>query len=1137
MKGSKNRILMSLLELNLLGPLQISLAGAEITAFNTRKDQALLIYLAQTGRPHSREELAALLWSDLPEERARPNLAHALSHLRRAIGPDWLTGQSRIGIAPDKELSTDTQRLTTTVKLGEKSGQNGGWTGGQDEWKRFEEGLSLYRGDFLQGFYLHNAALFEEWMLTQREEYRLMALRGLEQLAAHHLAAGSYARGLTASRRLLAMEPWSEQGHVLQMKLLARDGQRTAALEQYQNLRTLLAEELQVEPLPATTALYEQIRAGAYWPQGNATAGIVARVDRIATVTPVTPSESPRPAPKAAPTEPSPPPHNLPAPLVPLIGYRVEMAYLRTQIDSSGSRLLTVAGMGGVGKTHLALEVGRQIRNSAGKSHFADGVYFVPLDAIGATNRAEVAENAIAFAIASTLGFAFQGYASPQEQLLMRLSDAKMFLILDNMEHLLAGSRLVTKLLEQARGVCILVTSREKLGVQGEWVVDLHGLNPSDPTARAGEDHPQPNDAVTLFVHRAQMVDHRFQLNEENAEQIARICRLVGGLPLGIEIAAQWLGSFDLAAIEECTEAAFDFLSSSRRDIPARHRSLRAVFTHSWELLSSFQQKVLASLSLFQPTFQFEAASAITGASHADIDELVSRSLLGRRDKGRFSIHLAIHQFAQEKLQEQGDLFAEMQERYISYYLDLLATSADVLYAPQWATVQASLFADMDNLKAAFWQAFQRHRWAALNRALETMRFLYDNLGWYWEAHEFCLLALGYLSRQEVTGAEKEWSRAILIGRLMTVKAECEGRLGRLALCMDSFQSALDHLRQVQTEIEAASPGTVNAIQAKWALGFCLAQFGVGRNAIGQTVEAIALLEEALIETENQATYPLTLFGLALAYYRLGNYPQARQYAQTALDLVQKTRDPRRPVFLHNILGQIERASGRYASAQEHFEKSRAIASRLGDQAGFVDALKDLGDLARVQGDRQRAHSLLDEALAITNQKDLIVVHAATLWALGNLALEEGDYAAAKGYFLESRRPVPLPQLTFEQLPTLGWALIGLGDFAGAESYFNESLRVARGAHATRAVSEALGGLVILFGLGCDKKASASYLKYISAAPATARETTERLTGIAGTLLTYGEFTPDITYRFNPSLRPLIEETLSTSFPRPATTE
>lgn len=1116
---------MSTLQLNLLGPPQIFLAGAEVTTFNTRKDQALLLYLAQSGRTHSREELAALFWSDMPEARARPNLAHALTHLRRAIGPDWFTGPTQVGISPDKALSVDTHRLAMAMKLGDTPGPN--------EWQRLEEGLSLYRGDFLQGFYLRGAALFEEWMLARREEYRLLALTGLEKLAAHCLAGGFYSRGLAASRRLLALEPWSEPGHVLQMELLARDGQRTAALEQYQNLRARLDEELQVEPLPATTALFEQIRSGAYWPESHRTAEVAA--GRGAN-TAVTHGASSAAAPVAVPIGPPPPPHNLPAPLVPLIGYREELTYLRTQIERGESRLLTITGMGGAGKTHLALEVGRRMRDGAGAALFADGVYFVALDSVAATSKAEVAENSIAFAIAGTLGFAFQGYASPQTQLLARLTHAGMLLILDNMEQLLAGSRLITGLLERASGVCVLVTSREKLGVQGERVVDLRGLQQSDAAPGADDDDSHPNDAVTLFVHRAQMANHRFRLDKENARQIARICRLVGGLPLGIEIAAHWLGSFDLAAIEERTTAAFDFLRSNRRDIPDRHRSLRAVFNHSWELLSPSQQKLLAALALFQPTFPFEAASAVTGASPPDFDDLVSRSLLGRRDNGRFSMHLAIQQFAQEKLQAQERLLREMQERYVSYYLNLLSTSADILYAPQWAAVQPRLFDDMDNLKAAFWQAFQRHQWAALNRAAETMRFLYDNLGWYWEAHEFCLTALGYLSRLKATGSEEEeQSRAILVGRLMTVKAECEGRLGRLALCMDSFQAALAHLRRTQAEIEATSPGTANAQQSQWALGFCLAQYGVGRNAIGQTAESIGLLEEALIRTENQATYPLTLYGLALAYFRLGNYPQARHYAQTALGLAQTAKDPRRPVFLHNVLGQIERAVGRYEEAGEHFQQSHAVASQVGDQVGFVDALKDLGDIARVLGDPRRARTLLEQALKIAAQKDLIVMRAATLWALGNLALGEGDFAAARDYFLESRRPAPLPQLTFEQLPTLGWALIGLGDLSGAEEYFRESLQIARRAHANRAVSEALGGLAVLMGMGGDKETSAALLQAILAAPATARETKERLTGPTAPLRPRRESTPEKNYRFNPGLRALIEETLATSFPHPVT--
>lgn len=259
---------MAQLELFLLGTPQIVVDGQAVTNFNTRKDQALLAYLAVTGVSHSRESLAGLLWSELPEEKARRNLRHSLTHLQKVIGPQWLETEHGVALTQAQTWSVDVQILHTTMKdltrvdrlpaIG-KPIRNGKTT-----LELLDQILKLYRGEFLQGFHVHEAVHFEEWVLAQREELHLLTLRGLEVLVEQCQAQGAYVQGLTATRRLLQLEPWSESAHCLQMQLLAQSGRRAEALAQYDRCRQILKSELGVEPLPATTALYQQIQQGQY---------------------------------------------------------------------------------------------------------------------------------------------------------------------------------------------------------------------------------------------------------------------------------------------------------------------------------------------------------------------------------------------------------------------------------------------------------------------------------------------------------------------------------------------------------------------------------------------------------------------------------------------------------------------------------------------------------------------------------------------------------------------------------------------------------------------------------------------------------------------------------------------------------
>jgi len=403
------------LHFTLLGAPQIALGDdPPLTGFATSKAQALLIYLAVTGQPHRRDTLANLLWSETTDRKARKNLRDALSNLRKLIAPYLIINRQTVAFNLDSPSDMDVERFQAALQTETASSP-----------ELLQTALNLYRGEFLEGFHVRDAPAFEEWVLSQREWLHGLAIQGWHSLSNHYAAQGEAGRNkaIEATAQLLALEPWREESHRQMMELLARDGQRSAALAQYETCRRILAEELGTEPMPETTALYERL--------------------------------------KSAETAPSP---NLPPLSNRLVGRETELAQIKQYLAQPRTRLVTIIGPGGMGKTRLALEVA-----TTQATTFLHGTFFIPLAPLQAADY-------LVSTIAETIGFAFKGGAAPTVQLLSFLSDKEMLLILDNFEHVMSGVDLLIKILAQAPTVKLLVTSRERLNLKEEWVLALKGL-------------------------------------------------------------------------------------------------------------------------------------------------------------------------------------------------------------------------------------------------------------------------------------------------------------------------------------------------------------------------------------------------------------------------------------------------------------------------------------------------------------------------------------------------------------------------------------------------------------------------------------------------------------------------------------
>lgn len=697
-----------MLRFYLLGSVRMTSGEEQQLIELPKKTQALLAYLAVEGVAYTREALGGLLWSDYPEERARANLRDTLYRLpeplKEALDVTPYMVRLRPGAAPWVDCAAFEAAVTQAGQTSEEAEAE------TAAFERLAEAAELYRGDFLAGFSLPDAPLFDEWAQVQRTQYHQLAVHALERLARGCLEAEDYPRGLEFARQLLAIEPWNESDHRLLMRLLALSGQRSAALKQYEICRQTLADELKVRPDAETEALREAILRGELAP---------ARREPV----------------------PAPPPARgtLPAWDSAFIGREHEQQELAALVAEQ--RLVTITGLGGIGKTRLALTVARAVAD-----RYPHGAYFVPLLPLESV-PAVVAE------IASQLGLEFQGRAAPREQLLEFLQPRSILLVLDNLEHFLSGEaadeeaesllELIEKMLQTAPGLYILATSRERLRLAPEQVYPLQGL----PVE--ADDEQQTAGAVALFRQRTQAVSRTSKpFGEQDLARVRRICQALAGLPLAIELAAAQLRLLPLAELSErIGEPAL--LQASRRGSGARHSSLEVVFEVSWQSLEPLQQRLLAQFSVFRGSFSHQAAAQATGAELADLAGLMDKSFLQRDQVGRFDLHPLVRAFAAEKLNGMSGQEAAARQAHERYYCDLLAEARRAWQEEYNPEVMRALQLDTDNLRTAWQRRLEQSDWRAIDACLGDLWLFFKFLHRMPEAIELLRAALerGYAAR------------------------------------------------------------------------------------------------------------------------------------------------------------------------------------------------------------------------------------------------------------------------------------------------------------------------------------------------------------------------------------------------------
>ena len=690
------------------------------------------------------------------------------------------------------------------------------------------------------------------------------------------------------------------------------------------------------------------------------------------------------------------------------VGREAELTEIDALLSDSACRLLTLVGPGGIGKTRLAFEVATRQTEM-----FQDGAAFVPLASVGARNQ-------MVSAIASSLNLSSSSQADPREQLLTYLRKRHTLLLLDNFEHLLERAEIVSDILSAAPRVKILVTSRERLNLTPEWLFDVGGLSyPLEDPSSLGPPKDVANySAVQLFIQRAIQMQPIFPLTNATLAMIVRICQHLAGMPLAIELAAANLRVLSLAEIEQQIHSNLDALTTTLRDVPARHRSLRAVFDHSWNLLSEPEQALFSRLAVFSGGCTAGVAVQVVGATLPALIKLVDKSLLRPitapgHIKPKFALLEPLRDFAMEKLTAQGDADA-LWRSHASYYL-AMAEEIDARWdSPTSDAAIEQLDAEYDNLRAAL-------QWARDGGDLAIGLQLAAALWRFWRRRGY--LSEGRTWLEELLALSDDTSEATMLSvRLRALKgaawlASLQSDFGQAARLFEESMA----LRRALGETESETSLLDNAARA-W-------------RSAGEYQRATPLMEEALAQHRALGDRgSLSVGGLGYSLYELG---------------------------------LVLREQGDFARAGALFTECVQFHSTLEDREGVSIGLLGLSDVARDQGDIPQLRKFAKESLAIMWE---LGVQWAMGFALNNLALGAylEDYltqaAALASQGVSLYRAQKADTKLAEVLVTQGRILRAQGELAAAQETLTEALRLAfvMGPRLTVVTAlEALAGVTI----------------------------------------------------------------------------
>lgn len=629
---------------------------------------------------------------------------------------------------------------------------------------------------------------------------------------------------------------------------------------------------------------------------------------------------------------------NLPTRATPFVGRRAELVQLAARLADPACRLLTLLGPGGFGKTRLAVRLGELALQQPALFH--DGVYFAALEGI------DGAELVVA-AIAAALGFTFYEQGDEEHQLLSYLAGKRLLLILDGAEGVLDGS-LAAGILAHAGHVKLVVTTREALNLQQEWLYPVGGMAVDTEGAAGAE---VPADAVALFEQCARRVRPDFDPQRE-LPHIRQICRLVDGAPLAIELAAAWLKALPCQQVAAELAGGGELLATGQRDIPARHRSMQAVLEQSWRYLTADEQRTFRALSVFEGGFQLGAARAVANASLPVLAALVEKSMLHLDSAGRYRIHTLLRQLGAERLAHDAAERTKCHDRHAAYFLHFLAEHTAAITGQGQQGALAAIQADLDNMRAAWLYAAEGGRYEQLGSAMHCLfRFLWMR----------CRFAEGsQLAGQACAAAAVSAPDAagrLVAATLQAYGAQFASASGAYAEALAELQAALAEAgRQGDLALQARCHYVMGlAEQQQWhadAALSCLHTAYAYYQQLGDNLgaaDAVTALANAYWDMRSDTGDALRLAEEGMARYRaLGNF----------FDLA----------GVLNIMAVIKLISGEIDQADTYYRESLAAAQAAGNQIVVIQAEGGLACVAWAREEWDAAVALSQQRLQATEE-------------------------------------------------------------------------------------------------------------------------------------------------------------------------
>ncbi len=936
----------------LLGGFRVSVGDRTVEegAWRLRKASSLvkLLALAPRHRLH-REQVMDLLWPDLGRRAASNNLRQALHSARHALEPDSPTASRYIAsddealvLCPESSLWVDGEAFEQAARTARRS----------REPAAYEVAITLYTGELLP------ADRFEAWAEQHRRRLHETYLSLLLGLARLHEERGEYRLAIEALRRVVAEEPAREDAHVRLMRLYALSGNKGQALAQYGRLEEALSRELGTEPSASSRALRKEIAAGRFPPHEAPSLGS----------SPEEPAGTGR--------------HNLPAPRTSFVGREREMIEVKRMMAMT--RLLTITGVGGSGKTRLALEVARDLVGA-----YPDGVWLAELAPLADPGL-------VPQAVARALGVKEQPGQPLTDTLAETLGTKRTLLVLDNCEHLLDGAaRLVDALLDSCPHLRILATSREALGIAGEVRWTVPSLSMLDPRSADTVEELERSESARLFVERASARRPGFSLTPDNTQAVAQICHRLEGIPLAIELAAARVGALSIKQISERLTDSLKLLTGGDRTQVPKQRTLRGTLDWSHELLSTNEKKLFGRLSVFAGGWTLEAAEevgadgSIEGSDVVDLlGRLVEKSLVVAEAEAqgavRYRMLEPIRQYARERLEESEESEA-IQRRHAEFFLALAEEAEPEVEGPQQAAWLERLEAEHDNLRAALSWSLERGEEAELGLRVAGA------LGQFWYLR-------GYF------GEGRRWLEEALAKASPASTAARANALHRLSF-LAYLQGDLDRAQ------EASEEGLkLEGVEQFWDIaGRRSVAAGLGRLMLGIVASA------------------------------RGDSERAIQLYEKSLALSRKVGDKRGIADNLLWLGIEMRFRGDLGKARELLEEGMVVGREVGDPELLAAFLTQLCDTFLLQGDLERATVVGEKAVAICREHKHRFMLSEVLCNLGWAALLRGNLERATTLYVESlelKRKVGLMLLLPESLDGLACVAVAKGETERAVRLF-----------------------------------------------------------------------------------------------------